>query len=230
VLGSISPHTLELSLEQTGLLAAVRGRGFQNPGVTVDSGSALGDTIRLYGDAEYRELLMELRLSRSKRVVPGLEVLYVEWLKLQNPRAGFSPAAARLPGQEHPGLGLLREVVAWLVRVCESLGLDGLAARPAQYYMAALSRRHMRFLEPADQARFDALYQALAGLPLPQAEAALAAGRVSDAATGQPVRWEPALQVYPVSAALTQAIAARCGEPAPAPRFVLSPAAGSIRE
>jgi acetoin utilization deacetylase AcuC-like enzyme len=224
VLGSFSPHALELSLERTGLLAAVRERGFRNPGVTVDTGSGLGDTIRLFGDAERRELLMELRISRSKRAVPGMEMLYVEWLKLQNPRAGFTATASRLPGQEHPGLGLLREVVAWLVRVCETLGLDGLAARPAQYYMAALSRHHMSFLEPAAQARCDALHDVLASLPLPQAEELLAASRVTDAATGQPVRWEPVLQVYPVSERLKRLVEDRRAQPAPRPRFVLAPA------
>jgi hypothetical protein len=114
-------------------------------------------------------------------------------------------------------------VVAWLVRVCEALGLDGIAARPAQYYMAGLSRRHMSFLEPAAQARFDALHDVLASLPLPQAEEALSAGRVVAAATGQPVRWEPALQVYPVSERLKRLIRSRRAEPAPRPRFALFP-------
>jgi hypothetical protein len=221
VLGGFSDLAIELSLEQTGLLEAVRQRGFRNPVVTVDTGSGLGETIRLFGDDERRELLMELRINRNKRVVPGMEVLYVEWLKLQNPRATFAPAQGRLPGQDHPGLGLLREVVAWLVRVCETLGLDGLAARPAQYYMAALSRKHMTFLEPQARARFEALYHALAGLPLPQAEAALAADRVVDE-TERPVRWEPALQVYPVSERLKQLVEQRRAVSAEGPRLALT--------
>jgi acetoin utilization deacetylase AcuC-like enzyme len=220
VLGEFSPHAVELSLEQTGLLAAVRARGFTRPSVTVDPGSSLGDTIKLHGD-DRRELLMELRVSRSRRIIPGMELLYVEWLLLQNPRATFTPAATRLPGQAFPGLGLLREVVAWLVRVCETLRLDGLGARPAQYYMAALSRRHMRFLDPAHQARFDALYRLLGGMPLPEAEEALTQRRVVNPATGQPVAWEPALQVYPVSPRLTELLG-RAGEPLPdPPRLVL---------
>lgn len=222
VLGSFSGHAVELSLEQTGLLAAVRERGFQDPTVAVDSGSGLGETIRLFGDAERKELLMELRVNRSKRAVPGTEVLYVEWLKLQNPRAGFTATTLRLPGQEHPGLGLLREVVAWLVRVSESLGLDGIAARPAQYFMAALSRRHMSFIEPHARARFEAIYAALAGLPLPRAEDALAAGRVVDAATGEAIRWEPALQVYPVSARLKRLVEERGAQPAERPHLRLT--------
>lgn len=222
VLGVFSRHAVELSLEQVGMLDAVRARGFAQPSVTVDQGSGLGETIRLFGDAEHNELLMELRVNRSKREVPGMEVLYIEWLMLQNPRRPFTGAAPPLPGQEHPGLGLLRDVVVWLVRVCETLNLDGLAARPAQYYMAALSRRLMTFLDPAAQGRFDALHRALSGLPLPRAEAALAAGRVVDG-DGTPVTWEPALQVYPVSDRLAALVAERRNPPAVGPGLRLLP-------
>jgi hypothetical protein len=221
VFGVYSPHAVELSLEQTGLLAAVRARGFHDPVVTVDAGAALGDTIRLFGDGERRELLMELRVSRSKRVVPGMEVLYVEWLRLQNPRAAFSRATTPLPGQQHPGLGLLREVVAWLVRATEALGLDGLAAQPAQYFMAAVTHRHMRFLDPGDRARFDALHAVLAGMPLSQAEAVLSSGRVVDTATGEAVRWQPSLQLYPVRERLRREIDRRHEGQTAQPSFML---------
>jgi acetoin utilization deacetylase AcuC-like enzyme len=221
VLGSFSGHAVELSLEQAGVLAAVRELGF-HPAVTVDTGSGLGETIRLYGDGERTELLMELRMNRSKRVVPGMELLYVEWLKLQNPRVRFQSTVRPLPGQEYPGLGLLREVVTWMVRVCEILGLDGLAARPAQYYMAAVTRRHMHFVEPEARARFEALFGLLCGFPLPQAEEVLADGRVVDAATGAPVAWEPTLQVYPVSRRLRELLDRRSPETAAPPRFELT--------
>jgi acetoin utilization deacetylase AcuC-like enzyme len=221
VLGSMSRHAVELSLEEVGLLDAARARGFPAPSVAVDTGSGLGETVRLYGDAEHEAPLMELRINRSKRVVPGMEVLYVEWLKLQNPRAEFSPTSARLPGQDHPGLGLFREVVAWLVRLCETLGLDGLAAKPAQYYMAALSRRHVRFLDPVAQGRLDALCRTLGGLPLPRAEEALAGGRVIDDASGDPVRWETAVQVFPVSDRLKRLVDEATRNRVPEFRFTL---------
>src|SRR5581483_6457750 len=109
------------------------------------AGLVQGETIRVYGDAACRELLMELRVNRNRRVVPGMEVLYVECLLLQNPRAAFAGRLAPLPGQEHPGLGMLGEVAAWLVAMCEALGLDGIAFIPAHYYMAAIGQHHLRF-------------------------------------------------------------------------------------
>ncbi|MDH3498003.1 MAG: hypothetical protein OER21_14685, partial [Gemmatimonadota bacterium] len=224
VLGTFSRHAVELSLERVGLLDEVRRRGFANPSVAIDFGSGLGETIRVFGDVEQTELLVELRVNRNKRVIPGMDLLYIEWLRLQNPRVPFSPTYPRLPGQQHPGLGILREVVAWLVVVCERLGLDGMASKPAQYYMAHLGRRHLRFLDPVVQARFEAIHNALARCTLPEAERLLNAGRVVDADTGEPVVWKPALQVFPVSERLKQVVATKATEREVAPpRFRVRP-------
>jgi hypothetical protein len=223
VLGAFSRHAVELSLQEVGILDRVRALGFPHPSVEIAFDSGLGETIRLYGDSEHTELLMELRVNRNRRVVPGMEVLCVEWLRLQNPRVAFGRPQPRLPGQEHPGLGLLREVVAWLVLLCERLKLDGLASTPAQYFMAVLGRHHLRFVDPAAQARFDALYDVLGGMPLGQAEATLATNTMLDADNGRPVRWEPALQVLPVSDRLRDLVKPPDRPAQPHPRFVIRP-------
>jgi acetoin utilization deacetylase AcuC-like enzyme len=203
VLGHYSSHGLELLLERLGFFKQLRDRGFRHPVLDVTFGRALaGETIRVYGDAERRDLVMELRVRRTRRVVPGMEVLYVEWLLLQNPRIAFGGRLAPLPGQEHPGLGMLGEVAAWLLVVCETLGLDGVAFEPAHYYTAALGQHRLRFLEPEDQARFEALRKAVAGMSLAEADRAIAEGQVVDAETGEPARWRPALMVVPVSGRL----------------------------
>jgi acetoin utilization deacetylase AcuC-like enzyme len=203
VLGHYSSHGLELLLERLGFFKQLRDRGFRHPVLDVTFGPALaGETIRVYGDPERRDLVMELRVRRTRRVVPGMEVLYVEWLLLQNPRMAFGGRLAPLPGQEHPGLGMLGEVAAWLLVVCETLGLDGVAFEPAHYYTAALGQHRLRFLEPEDQARFEALREAVAGMSLAEADRAIAEGLVVDAETGEPARWRPALMVVPVSGRL----------------------------
>jgi len=204
VLGHYSSHGLELLLERLGFFKQLRDRGFKHPVLDVAFGRALaaGETIRVYGDAERRDLVMELRVKRSRRVVPGMEVLYVEWLLLQNPRIAFGGRFAPLPGQEHPGLGMLGEVAAWLLVICETLDLDGVVFEPAHYYTAALGQHRLRFLEPEDQARFEALREAVAGMSLADADRAIADGLVVDAETGEPVRWRPAPMVVPVSGRL----------------------------
>ncbi len=204
VLGHYSSHGLELLLERLGFFKQLRDRGFTHPVLDVAFGHALagGETIRVYGDAERRDLVMELRVKRNRRVIPGMEVLYVDWLLLQNPRVAFGGRFAPLPGQEHPGLGMLGEVAAWLLVICETLDLDGVVFEPAHYYTAALGQHRLRFLEPEDQARFEGLREAVAGMSLADADRAVANGLVVDAENGEPVRWRPAPMVVPVSGRL----------------------------
>src|ERR1043166_7411320 len=204
VLEHYSRHGLELLLERLGFFKQLRDRGFPHPVLDVAFGHALGGghTIRVFGDAERRSLVMELRLSRNRRVVPGMDVLYVEWLLLQNPHAAFGGRLAPLPGQEHPGLGMLGEVAAWLLVMCETLGLDGVVFEPAHYYTAALGQHRLRFLEPEDQAWFEALRDAVAGMSLADAERAIGEARVVDEATGAPACWRPAPMVVPATARL----------------------------
>ena len=202
VLGRYSKHGVELLLERSGFFAQIRARGFRHPVLDIDFASATGQTLRIWGEPDRAELLMELRIDRNRRAVPGMEVLYVEWLVLQNPRQGFGGPVAQLPGQEHPGLGLLGEVGGWLVVMCETLGLDGIAFTPAHYYMAVLGRHYLRFLEPRHQARFEALRDAVAGCSLPEANRMIDEGRVVDAESGEAVCWEAAPMVVPVSARL----------------------------
>jgi len=202
VLEHYSRHGLELLLERLGFFKQLRDRGFRHPVLDVASGHALGETIRVYGDAARSELVMEMRMNRNRRAVPGMDVLYVEWLLLQNPRIPFGGRLAPLPGQEHPGLGMLSEVAAWLLVMCETLGLDGVVFVPAHYYMAAVGQHRMRFLEPEDQARFETVRDAVAGLSVADADRAIDGGRVVDATTGEPLRWSPAPMVVPVSGRL----------------------------
>ena len=181
---------IELVLERFGILQQLRARGFKTPALHLELEHPLGQTLKIYGAADRRELLVELRVHRSARAVQGCEVLEVEWLLLQNPRERFTGDRAALPGQQHPGLGMLREIFGWLVVVSETLALDGIVFRPSHYHVAALSHRYTRFLDPRAEGLMRALERALAGVALEPASRAVAEGRVVDAATGEPVRWE----------------------------------------
>jgi hypothetical protein len=174
--------------------------------VDVDLSHPIGQTVRIFGDPGRNELLMELRVNRTSRPVPGLDVLVVEWLLLQNPRAHFGPYRRPLPGQSHPGLGMLKDVLGWLVVVSEMLELDGIYYAPASYHVAAQSRRLVRFLHPEHEARFRAYGRALVGLHLAEASQAVDAGRVVDEATGETMSWEGFPMVLPVSDALTERV------------------------
>jgi len=199
LLGFYSRQGLELAVERSGFLDRIRNLGFDQPRLEMDLDNPTGDTVRLYGDRRKRELLIELRVQIDRRTVPGLSLLRVEWLLLQNPCAHFTAERPQLPGQAHPGLGMLQEVVTLMVLVCDRLQLDGLIFVPSHYHIAAHGRKTMRFLHPEAEGLYRSLRKALASLNLAQAAEAVVGGRVVDTQTGQPFTWNPTPMVFPVS-------------------------------
>jgi hypothetical protein len=89
--------------------------------------------------------------------------------------------------------------MGWLVVVCEAHGLDGIYFVAAHYHIAVQSRRLVRPVRPADEARLRAMGAALSGVPLSEATAAVEQGRLVDARTGQGASWDPVATVLPVS-------------------------------
>ncbi len=198
-LGHSSHHAIELTLEWTGILDRLRQMGFAHPVVDLDLDNPGGHTLRIFADTERSELLMEMRLRRDRRSVPDMEVLGIEWLLLQNPRAEFSDEQPALPGQKHPGLGLLPDIISLVILLCDQLQLDGVIFVPSQYHLAIQGRRFLRFLEPRDEGWIRALQAALGKRPLAEATQLVAAGSVRDQRSGEIVSWRPMKMVLPIS-------------------------------
>lgn len=188
LLGFYSAEGIEHALHRYGVLDQLHRLGFGPFRVTLTGGDGLGEKLQISGrdEAGAEHLLLETLLE--KRRVAGAEVLYVHWLTLRNPHAQFSASRPRLPGQEVPGLGLAREASELFSRMAVRLGLAGVAYRPANYHTAYQGRFALRFVDPARQGRFEALIRDLTEVPLVEATAAVAAGRVQ--LDGAPYAWE----------------------------------------
>ena len=202
LLGHYSPAGLELALSRYGLLDRVRRLGYDRFEVRLDH-TSVGERMQLIGrcpdTGPAEHLLVELVVERSPAgaLHPSLSgpVLFVHWLTLRHPLAHFRAGRGPLPGQEVPGLGMAREATALLSRVARRLDLLGVAVRPAYLHVAAAAHPAMRFVDPARQARFLALLDAIqaAALPLSEATRRLAAGQAS--LHSAPYAWEPELMV-----------------------------------
>jgi acetoin utilization deacetylase AcuC-like enzyme len=203
-LGLYSRHGLELALEASGLMARLRERGFAQPGVELDLSDQLGHTLRVVSGHRQPVVVIEVKLRVQPPSGPaGRSYLVVEWLLLQDARPdGVAVDRPLLPGQRHPGMGLLRDMAAVLVVAAEKLRLDGLVFTPSHFHLARLARPQGRFPDAADEARYLAFAQAVKGLNLREASAAVGGGRVRDAASGKVVGWEPRPMVIPVTASL----------------------------
>ncbi len=212
ILDFYSTHGVELALERYGLLHKVRERGFSDLRVAIDPSDRDRQRVSIrgrQGDGPLH-LLVELVLRRAVAPAPAemsppgsLDLLSIEWMLLQDPTVSFTEARPRFPGQEHPGLGLVREIMELLFQACRRLKLDGLSVRPAHYHVAVLAAGYSWFLDPHTQGRFEALQSALAQLPLAQASHRVTNKDVC-LAGGAVFEWKPDLMVSPVSERLSQ--------------------------
>jgi acetoin utilization deacetylase AcuC-like enzyme len=199
LLGFYMPYGLEVAFERYGLAAQLRARGYDDYQLVLEPAArGEGQTLRVFADSTRRELLIELVLQETV-LEPGLRLLSIEWLMLQDPRRTADAEHPLLPGQRHPGLGAMRIIAGMLAMACERLGLDGLTIVPSHYHVAAQGKRVMSFHDPEDEARFLALEQATRGMPLFEASRAIAEGRVVDQATGEPIHYKPGRMTLPVS-------------------------------
>lgn len=198
---------VEYALERYGLMQKVRQRGFRALYLDIDTRHRDRQLIRLHGRKgdSSPHLLMELTLRRRNEPAPpgvepseALALLGLEWLLLQDPTIPFSLERPRLPGQEHPGLGIAIEVQEILIRACHRISLEGIWHRPAHYHVARVGARQFPFVDPEAQGRFLALRELLDAQDLAEATRWIEEGRVT-LADGTPVLWQPADVILPVS-------------------------------
>jgi hypothetical protein len=136
-------------------------------------------------------------------------LLSVEWLLIQDTRSSFELSRPLLPGQEFPGLGLMRDTAAVLVVVCERRDLDGLVFIPTHYHLARLAGPMGYFADPVHQARMLALQHAVRNLRLGESARAVEQGQVRDEKTGEVARWVPSPLIIPVSGPLREHFVSR---------------------
>ncbi|MEM8959855.1 MAG: histone deacetylase [Acidobacteriota bacterium] len=200
LLSFYTKHGIELVLERSGIFDRLRDLGYFHPTLELDLSDPTDQTVRVWDAEDRRDVLVELRLRRDRRTLPDMELLRIEWLLMQNPRAAFTDRRRKLPGQTYPGLGMAADMVALLTVACERLHLDGLVFVPSQFHIAAPWHIHqLVFVEPEAEVRFATLSEFFANVPLATASHAIAAGEVIDRTTGEPYRWQPAPMVFPVS-------------------------------
>jgi acetoin utilization deacetylase AcuC-like enzyme len=192
LLGFYTASGFEHALYRYGILGQIERFGYRQLRVAFDF-TGLGERIRVHGEVDGAEhVLIELVLERRR--VLGVEVLYVHWVSLRNPRAQFSARRPRLPGQDVPGLGLAREMGSILARMAIRLGFGGVVWRPAFFHTAYAARHEFHFVDPERQGRFEALLRDLGHLPLLELTDLISRGCVL--MNGEPYAWEADEMAY----------------------------------
>ncbi|NJK88147.1 MAG: histone deacetylase [Myxococcales bacterium] len=201
-----SRHGIEVALQQYGLVDKMKARGYDDVQVTLDIASVDNQRVLVDGIAKSSShRLVELVVRRGPLALPGvddeapIEALWVEWLLLQDPLASFSLERPRLPGQNHPGLGLARDFVELLIRMCKRLGLGALVDLPAHYHNGAAASPEFHFVDPEIEGRMRAMMTILTGFSAAEGSQLVEDGRLVTR-EGEPVRWQPAAHVLGLDA------------------------------
>lgn len=214
-LGYYSEAGIDRALRAYAFDERLRERGFSDLRVHLTRDDAFTTTMRIYGArndceggealvSESRCRLITLPLPRwlPEGAAAGLgddaQAVRLEWMLLQNPCASFTPARPRLPGQNHPGLGLGREVMELLRILGWRLKVAAFFINPYYVHNAILYSRKFLFFEPEDQGWYLALVQAAGGRPLQQITLAVQHGYLLDEGTGQAVGWPAHPQISPL--------------------------------
>ena len=146
---------------------------------------------------------LDFETAKARANDHAFDMLAVEWLCLQNPRAEFDADRPRFPGQMYPGLGLAYVLHNVILLMARRIGRDGVLNVPQQFHLALLfEKAGYRFVCPEHRHEVHAAARAVRSLRLAAAGWAVARGCVQvvrpDAAPA-PWQYEPAEMIAPVA-------------------------------
>ncbi|MBZ5536555.1 MAG: hypothetical protein LAO31_11410 [Acidobacteriia bacterium] len=196
-------------IESTSFLSAMKKKGVPIPRVELMRVDPDEHRLIVFDDSESEPVKMiELRLALTRMEVPALagystlpslfEMLAINWVMMQNPRAAFTENRPQLPGQEHPGLGLGQKCQEFLVHLGAELRRDGLVNHPQYFHNAMFYRDEYYFIDPRRQGELLAMFRDLARYPIGMASQAIADGRLIDVQRQIRVEWDPEGMVCPI--------------------------------
>jgi hypothetical protein len=206
-LGRFDEDALRHELDEAGVFAGLARRGYHDVVLRLERVEREHRLLLLPRRA--RVSLIDLRLAEATLLLRELtagsgddrvvSVLAIHWLSMQDPRAPFTKARPRLPGQRHPGLGLGRELMLRIHQWAASWGKDALVNFPEYYHNAVFYSELYRFASPPREGRFQALRRDLAALSVAEASRAVDEGRVREGLKRRPFVWETGEMLAPLS-------------------------------
>jgi hypothetical protein len=201
-LGRYTLEDLRDDFERFGLLPHLKERGYTDVTPHMETQPFKG-TLRITGRAQGEEhLLVEVVTRQTTESIIGnlqgrpYSTLVIDWVRFQDPCGEFAPEHDQLPGQEHPGLHLLRKGTALMVEQVRGLDVDLVLTYPQHFHNAVFYSRKFRFLDPQTEGHFQALSRDLKDVGLAAASKALEEGQVRDS-NNHPIYWLSKAQVFP---------------------------------
>jgi len=203
-LGRFTVMQLEEFFEQVGISAKLKEKGVWPIKIRISCPEQFNYYLKV--TLESGEIVSELFIREGhftprRQHIPEIKIgpmnlLFVEWLCIQNPFEKFSIDRLPLPGQRFPGLGVGRNVADLLERACRRTGRDGLLNFPEFYHNAYLYMERYHFYNPKKEAEVLAIKRDLENLSLVEVAWAVFSECVYNI-DGKVYRWRPEALMWP---------------------------------
>jgi hypothetical protein len=218
-MGKYDENKMMAKLKRVGIIDILRTKGYRELVVSVIRQDDYTSRLYVNFDSHEKETRLVELIVREGFYKPrvdfipaydfstGLSMLLIEWVALQDPKASFTPEKPRLPGQQYPGIGGLKNMQELFYHLCKSSGKDAIVDVPEYFHSAAIySRmyteiydRMYAFFSPVDTGIMQAMLRDLTDRPLADTSFAVAFDCLLDARTGASVKWKTSEQIYPIS-------------------------------
>ena len=218
-MGKYDDNKMMAKLDRVGIIGILHKKGYRDLVVSIIRQDDYTSRLYVNFDSQEKETrLIELIVREGvfkprEDFIPaydfsaGLSMLLIEWVALQDPKASFNPEKPRLPGQQYPGIGGLKNMQELFYHLCKSSGKDAIVDVPEYFHSAAIYSplytkiydRVYAFFSPFDAGIMQAMLRDLTGRPLADISFAVAFDCLLDARTGKGVKWRTSEQIYPIS-------------------------------
>ncbi len=214
-LGFYTQEMIEEAFERYGVTEALKQKGFENIIIRIDPSDPDRQRLILcYDSPDPQHLLAEAAFAKGRFVsnieyfkqagVDSFNLLFIQWLCMQDPRKRFSKERPALPGQCFPGLGIGLIVGKMLEGMVRRLSLDGILNIPEFMHNAILYDRRFDFLLPQTQGKLDAIRRDLADLSLAEISWGVELGCIYDEVSGDKLESFREEQIFPVNEVLVE--------------------------
>ncbi|MFA6033426.1 MAG: hypothetical protein WC889_11050 [Myxococcota bacterium] len=127
-----------------------------------------------------------------------IPMVFIQWIRLQNPLRQFTAKRPQLPGQKFPGLGVGDRVMIMLSALGEKMKTEGLANTPEYPHNAVLYSQKFMYLNPETQGRLTALKRDLGKYALADGSWGIMLGCVREVRSGETFQWFKEEQILPI--------------------------------
>jgi len=199
-------------MDRIGVTSYLHRSGFRNLIIDTSVDESRINYFRLYdGNKTHERQLVDIRVSETvfipeRSLIPPeieftpYEMINIEWLSARNPdRNDFDAKKPQLPGQEGPGLGIIKYCFNLLHLLTEEIYKDGFMDVPEHMHQAIMYSRKFMFFDPVHEAILRAVMRDLKKYSVYDITWGIMTGTVIEKKSGLPQVYDPCEQIYPVS-------------------------------